>query len=249
MLLQTPSSIENALWENQLVPSSDAVLEQLRTSENSLNNSNIASKLVRELPIVTIGHPEVWSMEEIFSQKDIPPVLSSKLDEADFYLVRMACSFRPPKGKCRVTWARFLASLFSEAGSEEPVAFDLYPKYVTQEIKRDVSITITPSLKFDEIEAKAGEFKNGIKYDELHPIISAAGTGESMVSWDFQETKGTTIQGVKCMYILLKKVKSIHRVGVLLDLVADVLVRNKRIPVLAIKDKKEASESLVAQLI
>jgi hypothetical protein len=51
-----------------------------------------------------------------------------------------------------------------------------------------------------------------IRYIELHPIISAAGIGEGQVSWDYEEAKGSKIQGSKYMHMLLKVPKGMKPV-------------------------------------
>lgn len=117
--------------------------------------------LLRDLPIASIGQPEVWTLPEVYPPDRMPHPLRAKLDEADFYLVRLACSFRPLKDEKQVEWARFRVHLLPDNAGRQPVAFDLHPVMVTQEVKRNVRISLNPSLKFSEIEGEIGEVEFG----------------------------------------------------------------------------------------
>lgn len=248
MWLKTPETIENILWQGPLEPASDEALERLGREWATLGVKGSPAQAARELPIVSIGQPEVWTLPEVYPPEAMPHPLKVKLDEADFYLVRMSCSFRPQKDESQVEWARFLVYLLPDSAARQPIAFDLHPLLVTQEVKRNVKVSLNPSLKFYEVEGKAGGVEFGFEYPELQPIISAAGGGEANPSWDYEEAKGARVQGCKWMHLLVKAPRGTNPVRATLDLTADVRVRDARLPVLGLRDQEKARAHLTVRL-
>lgn len=243
MWLKTPETIKNILWEGPLEPASDEALERaMRGFKGGPDD------IVRDLPIVSIGQPEVWTLPEVYPPDKMPHPLRAKLDEADFYLVRLSCSFRPRKDESQVEWARFLAYLLPDSTGRQPVAFDLHPLAVTQEVKRNVRVSLNPSLKFYEIEGEIGGIEFGFEYPELQPVITAAGGGEPNPSWDYEEAKGMKVQGCKWMHLLIKAPKGMRPVRAILDLAADVRVRGSLLATLGIRDREKARTHLTVRL-
>jgi len=173
--------------------------------------------------------------------------LKAKKGEADFYIVRFSCSFRPVPDEKQIEWARFIVQLYS--GIEgQPIAFDLHPLMVTQEVKHSVKVTLSPTLKFQEIGASFGGMDFGLEYTELHPIISATGIGEAQPSWDYEEAKGLKVQGSKFMHMLLRVPKSMRPVEAFLDLIADVKIRDQVLR-LNVGKKEVTARSLKVRLV
>ncbi len=249
MWLRVPETIHNVLWEGPLEPTTEDAIERLGTEWAVRGIKANVRDIVRDMPVVSIGQPEVWSLTDVYPRDKMPAFLQTKLDEADFYLVRLSCSFRPVRVESRVQWARFLVHLLPDHTGGQPIAFDLHPLRVTKEVKRNVKVTLSPALKFQEIEAKVGEIEFGFEYPELQPIISAAGAGEPKPSWDYEEAKGLVVQGSKFMHVLIKVRRGRPVVRALLDLVADVEVQKTRLPVLVIRDKDEARGHLTVRLV
>jgi len=229
MWMKVPDTITEVLWEASLEPTDQDAVDRLRREWAALGVTRDARGAVRSLPAVTIGHPEVWALPEVYPPHRMPAMLRGKLDENDFYLVRLACSFRTRRKRVEVEWARFLVRFLPDNARRLPTAFDLHPLRVTQEVRRNVRVTIGPSLKFQEVNVGVGEIAFGIEYSELQPIISAAGVGESEPSWDYEEARGTMVQGAKHMHLLLKVPKGMDTVRATLDLVADVSVYGSRL--------------------
>ena len=119
---------------------------------------------------------------------------------------------------------------------------------VTQEVKHSVKVTLSPTLKFQEVSASFGGIDFGLEYAELHPIISATGIGEGQPSWDYEEAKGLKIQGSKFMHMLLKVPKKMKPFEAFLDLVADVRIRDQVLRLNAGKTK-EIAKSLKVNLV
>jgi hypothetical protein len=246
MWLRTPESIKDIIWEAPMEPSSDAIDRLVRENKNRgiiLKSEDLRSGL----PTVSIGSPEVWSLTDLYSPDEMPPLLKAKLDESDFYIVRFSCSFRPMLSGKEIEWARFIIQLYpGEKG--QPIAFDLHPLMVTQEIKHNVKLTLNPTIKFQEVGASLGGVDFGWEYIELHPIISAAGIGEGQASWDYEESKGSKVQGSKFMHMLLKVPKGLRPVEAFLDLTADVKIYDQVLR-LNVGKKEATAKSLKVKLI
>jgi hypothetical protein len=249
MWLQIPETVENVLWEGALEPATEDSVEQLGQEWAVRGVKGSAHDAIRVLPVVSIGRPQVWTLPEVYPPDEMPHPLRARLDEADFYLVRFPCSFRPVRKESQVEWARFRVRLLPDGEAHQPIAFDLHPLRVTQEVKRNVKVSLSPSVKFQEVEVKPGELAFGFEYPELQPLISAAGAGETEPSWDYEEAKGVTVQGSKWMHLLARAPKGMEVVRAILDLAADVRVRDTRLPVLVIRDKEQAREHLTVRLV
>jgi len=248
MWLRVPDAIEHVLWEEPLEPATDEAVERLSRELAVRGLERDVRDHVRELPVVSIGQPEVWPLAEVYSPEKMPSTLRAKLQEADFYLARLACSFRPRRDDVEIEWARFLVHLVPDDSGQQPTAFDLHPLQVTQEVRHNVKVSLNPTLKFMEIEAGPGGVEFGFEYPELQPLISATGVGEAKPSWDYEEAKGARLQGGKWMHLLVKAPKGMASSKAVLDLTADVTVRGSRLPVLVLRSRQEAESRLTVRL-
>ncbi|MEU7904961.1 hypothetical protein [Actinoplanes sp. NPDC049118] len=217
--------IETPLWEGELEP--DDTVPPAASQRGPESTGSGAP--MRNLPVVSIGRPEVWNVVDFFDAGALPAPMRSKLSEADFYLVRLACSFRPEHDNTEIEWARFSVSLQRDEAGLIPSAFDLHPLFVTSEVKRNVTISLAPTLKFLEVEAGIGSVGFGIEYQEIQPIISASGAGESEPAWDFQAAKGTHVHGSKWMHLLVRASPAMTTCHARLELSADVVRSGLRI--------------------
>jgi hypothetical protein len=247
MWLTTPDGIENILWEGTLAPATEAAVEALGRDFARRGVQADAKKASAHLDILTIGKPDTWKVTDFYRPGTMPYPMQSKLAEADFYAVRLACSFRIKPKEVEVAWARFVVRLLADDEGRQPVAFDLHPLMVTQDIKHSVKVTLSPTLKFQQLEADAGGAEFGWQYTELQAIISAAGGSEAEASWDYSTTKGvSTVQGLKWMHMLVKAPRGMPQGEVALDLSADLKVRGGDLPVLF--PRKGSAEPLTAKL-
>jgi hypothetical protein len=247
MWLRVPETGGEELWEGPLEPDPDAADGQERAWFGKDATPESDRDLTRDLPVVSIGRPEVWSLPEVYPPEKMPPDLRVKLAEADFYLVRLACSFRPRQNDTEIEWARLSVSLLPAAGAAQPIAFDLHPVLLTQETRRNVKVSLSPTVKFLEVEAGVGAAEFGFEYPELQPTISAAGIGEAQPSWDFQAARGMPVVGSKWMHMLVKAPTASLAGHAELHLVADVTSGGFRLPVLA-RTGHETAEPLSARL-
>jgi hypothetical protein len=249
MWIRTPESIENPIWEFEMEPVSNDAVERLVRENNKRGLILKSDDLRKGLPILSIGLPEIWDISALYPPDKLPQWLEVKLDESDFYLVRFSCSFRPLINEKKIEWARFIVQLYhGEQG--QPIAFDLHPMMVAQEAKHNVKVTLSPTIKFQELGlgASLGGVDFGLEYIELLPIISATGIGEGQASWDYEEARGSKIQGVRNMHMILKVPKGMKPVVAFLDLIADVRIRDQILR-LNVGRKEMAAKSLRVNLI
>ena len=233
MWLTTPDTIEQVLVERQLEPASDDALDRSARDWQSRGVKLAPREALRSMPVVSIGQPETWVLQDLYAPRKLPQPIRTKLGEADFYLVRLSCSFRPLHEESRVEWARFRAAFLPHPSTgAQPIAFDVYPQQVIQEVKRQVKVTLSPLLKFQELEASFGSAEFGFEYPELIPLVSAAIGASFDPSWDYRAGPGQELQGTKWMYLLIKAPKGLTSGRALLELEADVLVRGVPLPVI-----------------
>ena len=248
MWLKVPKDIDKVVWEGPLEPATDEAVQRLGQEWTARGLKVEVRDAVRDLPLVSIGQPEVWQLAEVYPPEKMPATLRAKQEEADFYLVRLACSFRPARDDVKIEWARFLVHLMPDSAGQVTVAFDLYPLQITQEVRHNVKVTLSPTLKFMEVEASVGGVEFGFEYPELQPLVTAAGAGEANPSWDYEEAKGMQIQGSRWMHLLVKAPKGMPSGFALLDLAADVRLRGSLLPVLLRRERKELETHLTTQL-
>lgn len=219
----TPTEIENPLYEEQL-EFTPAAIEQVAREKG---RESMPAELKSAGPVVTLGQPQWWNLAHLAREKGetLPAELSLLLRDADFYLLQLACSFRPERGS-QVEWARFTAHLQPKAGQEDPIAFDLYPREIYDETKTDVKVSIAPSLKFATVEGKLGEVVTTIEFRKLEPVVIGYGALESAPNWDFEKHKDQPLRGSKFGYLIVKKPRSAEAVRLTLDITADVITRH-----------------------
>src|SRR5579864_5845449 len=100
MWLTTPDTIEKILVERQLEPVSDDALDQSCVGQSQ--GVKRPGAALRSMPVVSIGQPETLSLQDLYSPRKLPRPIRTKLGQADFYLVRLSCSFLPVHEESRV---------------------------------------------------------------------------------------------------------------------------------------------------
>jgi hypothetical protein len=224
MWLPVPDNGRDVLWEGPLQPEEQSV-DRLQRSRPGGESQVDPQDLARNLPVVSIGQPETWPLGSVYEFDKMPPLLRTKANEADFYLIRLACSFRPLRRETRIEWARFVIALHPDREGHQPIAEDLHPNEVDQEVQHRTKVTLSPSLKFQSVEASLGSVEFGFEYPELQPRIVAAGHSSTKASWDYSEAAGVAVHGGKWMHLLVKSPKGMPCADADIHLVADVAVR------------------------
>ena len=216
MLLETPHEPQHLLWVGPLGVADQKIVSRLRRAD-VVHASDEIEVAIKNLPVVGIGQPEWWPVTDLYPAGELPRYLSTKLEEADFFLVRLNCSFRPSNSRATIEWARFWVRLLSDTEGRQPIAFDVYPREVTKEIERDVRMTFSPSFTFGQVGAAIGEAGFSLHYTQLEPVVTAAGVGESAVDWSMMDMAGLYVLGSKWMYLVVKAPKGMPSAHVELD--------------------------------
>lgn len=175
--------------------------------------------------------------------------MRTMLKQFDFHLIFFYCSFRPLTDENRVKWARFRAMLLSDSATgAQPIAFDLYPQQVVQEVKYQVKVTFSPLLKFQELEASFGSAEFGFEDIEQIPLISGTiGTGFDP-TWSCEAGRKRGVEGEKRMYLLIKAPKGLASAQAHLELEADVLVRGTVVAARLWRKQEQAADPLTVSL-
>jgi hypothetical protein len=217
--IQTPTDIQQICYEGELEVTPESLNLQLKSDPKGVAFAQSYA------PAVTLGQPQEWNLRALAEAegKTLPPELSLLLQDADFYLLMLACSFRPKAGS-EITFARFNVNLAPKTGSVLPLAFDLYPLLVQNEAKHEVKVKIAPSLKFSEAELSLGELLGKIEFRTIEPEIIAYGLHESQPSWDFVMSQSHPLQGSRFTYMIVKKPRFARWVIMTLSLSADIAV-------------------------
>jgi hypothetical protein len=141
---------------------------------------------------VTVGRPMCWPARRA-------PVAGKS---AEALVVRFACSLRADP-HTTVQWARFGVALEDAAGdAPAPIASDLFPLHVSEHVEQDVTITVSPHLKFATLEGSLGKAEIAFRVREIRPVVIAWGAQESEFGWDLHPAS-MQLAGVHSFYALV----------------------------------------------
>lgn len=218
MQIRTLPEIEESLYEGTL------------ELETTMGRPDLADEYKKSSKCqVTIGMPQWWNVVELYHEtgEQLPPSIKLLTHDADFFLVQLACSFRLEKD-AYLDWVRFSVNLRpNNADAASPIAFDLHPIEVLDEKKRNLDITLSPKLKFKEFDAQLGEGSLKIQYDQIIPLITAAGVLSSNFSWDLERTDNHPLRGVRWFHALIKFPHGAEGARARFNIVADLFTHRR----------------------
>jgi hypothetical protein len=249
MWLTFPNTPQPILIESQLEPiSEDNSASSVRGSTDQ-GAKPVAQGTLRDTPKVCIWSPTSVRIQDLCPPKKLPRLMRVLLNQFDFHLVYLSCSFRPLTDESCIKWARFRITLLPDSATGvQPIAFDLYPQQVVQEVKRQVKVTFSPLLKFQELEASAGTVEIGFEDIEQIPLISGTlGSGFDPI-WSYEAGRKRGIEGDRRMYLLVKAPKGLARAQAHLELEADVLVRGTVIAAKLWRKQEQTADPLTVSL-
>ena len=212
--LITPDEVEDVMYDGQMG------FDMLKDDSTLISEPTRAT--IR--PVVTVGRPEWWNLAQLAQEGGQPlgPELSLLLRRADFYLVRLACSFHP-QGDSTIEKATFTAYMRPRSGDEFPIAFDLYPKYHFDEREYEFQVKVAPKLKFAEVlSGELGEAVVPIRFHRLRPVIVGSGIGQPDPAWEFEPAGTRPLWGCRMTYCIVKRPRGAQAVRISLDLSAEV---------------------------
>ena len=165
---------------------------------------------------VQIGRPEWWYVTELMGAAWKPPQ-----GDDTYLLVRFSFSLEPPEGHT-IEQVRLTAQLEGVPQQLMPVAYDLFPSDVTEEVQRDVKLTFAPSLKLQEVEASIGSVESTIRISRVEPVISALGLGTASPAWAIRKHPKHPLIGSRLFYAVIAYPSAATRIEIHLDLTATV---------------------------
>ena len=174
------------------------------------------------MPEVAIGRPEAWLLTERYPPSSMPAHMRRRVEEADFYILRLHCSFRPKHNEVEIEWARFVVQLLGLDGGEAPSAEAMHPEEEVSEVTKTGKFTLSPSLAFEPVEVGAGEIAFGIEYKALEPRVWGARDPADTPSWDYEPTHAQALYGSREMHLLVRAPGGAKGADARLHLVADI---------------------------
>jgi hypothetical protein len=216
---------DDPLWEGELV-----AVEVVQTAgEYTYRDASDVPPPKTESPgVVTIGRPQVVPIAGLYPTDALPAGVMAMLSQADYFLVQLNCSFRPERSDS-IDWARFSVELNSDSDGEV-FAADMHPRSVDIKAQKNSRISLSSSLNFVESGATDGGSAPVIDCPELIPVISAAGVGERVASWDFRTGRGWPITGSRWMKMIVRSPSKTTRLTAGLGIMAEVQTRKFWIP-------------------
>jgi hypothetical protein len=221
------STLQEALAE----PLVDGPLEPLpRSAARRSLPQDLPTPAATELPMASIGRPRAWPLPDLLRGDEISPDIKASLAEETFFVLRLACSFRPRGDKVGVSWAQLVVELEADGQGRQPYAFDLYPREVQRERQVSKKVSLSPSLKYLEVEASLGGLEYTVEYPAVEPVLSAAGLLESVPSWNFDSLPEFPIHGGKLLHMVIAAPRDLDRLALTVRLTADLEYHGFRLP-------------------
>ncbi len=211
MKIVTPTEIESVAWEGDLAAPTVSFGPKSPTRLTA-----------------TIGKPAIWAvadaLENEVGQKWTPP-----LGNADYWLVRLACTLRDPSGMQTITAAQqrlYLRPQNHQADDDTTYALSLFPDRLGVEDKGEISASLGPEMKFaGGSEFKVGQLGAKIECRKVFPVIQSYGAGESAPYWVFKPHAAHPIEGSQFVYAVVAAKAGSGGIQAYVELVATVEAR------------------------
>jgi len=139
---------------------------------------------------IKIGKPICMTLDEnIIDDPDLKILLKNELDKADYYIVYMACSFKPPVDHHFIN-AWFTVDLNESNLSEDkaPIAWSMMPEKLSSTEEITQKIGVDSKLKIFSLGV---EQEITSKKDEVH--VEASGFLDTLAEWEINETSNRPI--------------------------------------------------------
>jgi len=162
---------------------------------------------------VWLSQPESINLLALTDKRKdaLSPFIMAQANQADFWLIHWACSFRPASG-CEFVRASVEVRLETDAPAAPAgaIAIDMFPREIETPITLKRSLGLSPELKFSfaevvNAEASLAEIGSSTEYIHYEPEITTFALGEPTPGWDFNKTKARPIRGSRDLFLLVKK--------------------------------------------
>lgn len=159
---------------------------------------------------VQVGTPQTTDVLEAWPRDQrLAAEIEAGRTSADYWCVRLACSFLPDRG-CRFVWARLAVELTARESGDtavtSAVVIDLFPRLVvdTRTYRRSFAITPTLQLAFAEVSLPVKTEGEVLRYQSQ---LVGAGLLTEQPTWTFTAGQGTGLTGSHELFLLVKKPK------------------------------------------
>jgi len=189
------------------------------TTTNAARKEIIRSVL-DEITVLARGHSELVDLTLTWAGGPDQP--------HHFYRVRLTCNFLPDRG-CRFVWVRMSAELAdADVHNDPPLAFDLFPREVTEQRTYSRRFALTPRLAFAfaEIGGEASSESDVIRYE---PRMEAAGLLTRSPTWTFTAPPRPGLVGSRELFMVLKATRH-SRITMAFTVAAEAQTRLGTIP-------------------
>lgn len=204
-IIKAPTTITDTVYRGEFIRTQPPESIELTGNDKGTNqDAEIEQRLSGN--IMEVGKPEYWNLKQLCMRKDIQMAqeLEVLLDRFDFWLIQSAYSFIPAHGS-QFTWARIVTLLEGLSDDpESPIAYDVFPRNISQEKNKEKEINIGLNFKFKTIIETKADYVQKIALTTLEPVISVAGVGKSKPTWDFSNKAAFCLQDVNTLFIILK---------------------------------------------
>lgn len=113
---------------------------------------------------------------------DPDPLIGPDRKRWDLYLVSQPFTLHAAPDNRYYEQVKFSIELLTPGA----VAFDLFPDGITTEVETTKTYTLSPQIRFKEIEASLGQIGKQLQFRGLRPTITAFGGGEHKFYWIHQ---------------------------------------------------------------
>jgi hypothetical protein len=197
MEIDTPATITNVAWEGEMVPPEPTVLSPFEHFTTSANE---------HMPVITIGQPELWHISEVLSDED-KKAWHPPRDDAEYWLLRLACTLHKPRGLERIAEARKVLTLTPKSFDANPravYAHSLFPDRMETDETHQVKVALGPELEFARLaEVKLAKLETSISYRKVFPVIQSYGIGEPEPYWIFKRHASYPLEGSQFVYAIV----------------------------------------------
>jgi hypothetical protein len=239
-LIITPTVIDDPLYEGTLTFVEPTVEAAVVKGGGAFTAADV--RRAAHAPVVTLGRPRC--LGQFGPDYPLPAEAKKLAEKADYFLVRLACSFRPQHDS-QIDYTKLSAFLQARASKTQAIAFDMYPRSVYKPIKGELKVEVSPGLKFAEVaEVSMGQVAATIQFQRLQPVIVGSGVQQADPCWEFEEHYEEPVRGSRFLYLIIERPHGVKKVRIILDITADVTTKHGLLAA-AVKEKDKAHLSQV----
>jgi hypothetical protein len=177
-------------------------------------------------PRVTLGKPVWWPAEQAV-ESETGQAWTPPSDDRAYTLLRLVCTLHPPQDRnVRFVDATLVAYLRPKQGPGVAVAHDLFPKRLTVDNERTLSVSLGPDLEFAGVfEASLARAGAEITYHKAFPVVEGFGMGESNPYWHFADHNASPLSGCQSVYLVIAAPQDADGIRMTVDLTANLQTR------------------------